>query len=419
MIEPDVPVESVEAFQLRARAWLAENMPRAVDTELSAVDIDIERWQRERRLQRKLYDGGFAGLCFPTAYGGQGLPYTYQQAFDQEAVDYDLPFYIDVPTLGIIGATILEFGTEEQKQRYLPAMLRGEEIWVQMLSEPTGGSDLASVMTRATRQDDVFVVSGSKIWTSGCYAADYGLCVTRTNWDVPKHDGITVLIVKLDQPGVTVERIVGVRGDREFCQEFFNEVRVPVGNVLGDVDAGWTVVRGLLAHERDSMGGSSRYVSSIKMPFRGPRTAAFEHAIAAGSTRDPRVRQLVAEAHVMGLVQQQTSERVARAMEKGQLSPHAGALLRLMGARHGVRRSDIALEIAGVSAASWQPGDSLAGAGQFFIGRQGAELGGGSTEMQRNIISERVLEMPREVAADRGVPFKEVRHNAMPMRRGR
>lgn len=416
MTDTRTQVDTVDAFQSRARGWLEQNMPIAEDT---FAGFGIERWQLERKLQRMLFDGGFAGLCFPAEYGGQGRPYAYQQAFDKEALAFDLPFFIDVPTLGIIGATILEFGTEQQKKRYLPAMLRGDEIWVQMLSEPTGGSDLASVTTRATLDGDDYVVSGSKIWTSGCYAADYGLCVVRTNWDVPKHDGITVLIMKLNQPGVTVDRIVGVGGDSEFCQEFFDDVRVPGRDVVGEVDAGWTVVRGLLAHERNTMGGSSIYVSSIKMPFRGARTAAFGYAVAAQSTQDPRVRQLVAEEHVLSLVQQQMTRRVGSGMAKGKFSPHAGALLRLMGARNGVRRSDIALEIAGTSAAAWKTEDPLGSVGSFFVGRQGAELGGGSTEMQRNIVSERLLGMPREEAADRGVPFKQVRRNAMPSRGGR
>ncbi len=407
--------EDVESFRLRARAWLAENMPP--ERGEPWAHGDPARWPRARELQRRLFDAGFAGLCFPEAYGGQGLSLAHQQAFDAEVTHYEMPLTLNIPTFGIIAATLLEFGTEQQKKLYLPPILSGDAIWVQLLSEPTGGSDLASVMTRATPDADGFVLSGSKVWSSGAYAADYGICVARSNWDVPKHDGISVLIVKMDQPGVTVERIRGVAGDDEFCQEFFDDVRIPAANVLGKVDAGWTVVRGLLAHERNSMGGASPYVSGggLAGPNRQDEIPALARRL--GLTGDPRVRQLVAEAHVLGLVQDQTSHRVTGAMTRGEMGPPAGAILRLMGARIAVRRSDIALEISGADTGVWQVGDPDGGlVGNRFLARQGSELGGGSTEIQRNIISERVLEMPREPAADRGVPFSQVRRNAMPTR---
>ena len=165
-------IESVESFRLRARSWLAESMPPPPGT--AWIADDTERWQRARSLQRRLFDGGFAGLCFPKPYGGQGLSQAHQRAFDDEAAAYEMPTLLNIPTFGIIGATLLDFGSEDQKRRYLPAMLRGDEVWVQFLSEPTGGSDLASVMTRATPTSDggAFVLSGSKIWSSGAYAAD-------------------------------------------------------------------------------------------------------------------------------------------------------------------------------------------------------------------------------------------------------
>ncbi|MBJ22747.1 MAG: acyl-CoA dehydrogenase [bacterium] len=403
----------VEVFRLRARAWLEENMPPERAEPWSHADA--ARWPRARELQRLLFDGGFAGICFPKAYGGQGLSLAHQQAFDEEVTPYEMPLTLNVPTFGIIAATLLEFGTEEQKKRYLPAILNGDEAWVQLLSEPTGGSDLASVMTRATPEADGFVLSGSKVWSSGAYAADYGICVARTNWDLPKHDGISVLIVKMDQPGVAVERIRGVAGDDEFCQEFFDDVWIPAANVLGEIDAGWTVVRGLLVHERNSMGGASPYVSGGGLMPLSRRDEIVALAQRLELTGEPRVRELVAEAHVLSLVQDQTSQRVTDAMMRGKLGPPAGAILRLMGARVSVRRSDIALEISGADTGVWEASNPEGGVvGKRFLARQGSELGGGSTEIQRNIISERLLEMPREPAADRGVPFSQVRRNAMP-----
>jgi len=413
-------LEGVEEFRLRARAWLELNMPRHEEGPAWIAD-DMERWQHERDLQRKLFEGGFAGLCFPKPYGGQGLTRAHQRVLDQETAGYQMPTLLNVPTFGIIGATLLDFGTEAQKQRYLPAMLRGDEVWVQFLSEPTGGSDLASVMTRATPtpEADAFLLTGSKIWSSGAYAADYAICVARTDWEVPKHQGITVFIVKVRQPGVTIDRIRGVAGDDEFCQEFFDDVRVPVENVIGELDQGWTVVQGLLAHERNSMGRGSPYVSGQNpLPGRGAGSDLLDLVRATGSAGDPRVRQLVAESHVLTQVMEQTAKRVAAGMVSGSYPPAAGALLRLMGARNGVRRADIALEIAGSGVAAWEAGDVSGQMGIRFLNRQSNELGGGSTEIQRNIISERVLGMPREYAADRDVPFSQVRRNTMPTRGG-
>ena len=419
MTDPSSEFEEVEAFRLRARAWLADNLPKQSEGPGWIAD-DTKRWQHARDLQRKLFDGGFAGVCFPKAYGGLGLTPAHQRALDEETAGYQLPTLLNVPTFGIIGATLLDFGSEEQKKRYLPAMLRGDEVWVQFLSEPTGGSDLASVMTRATPtpDGDAFLLSGSKIWSSGAYAADYAICVARTDWDVPKHQGISVFIVQVHQPGITIDRIRGVAGGDEFCQEFFDDVRIPAANVVGELNDGWTVVLGLLAHERNSMGRGSQYVSGQNpMPGQGIASDLIDLVRATGSARDPHVRQLVAEAHVLSLVMEQTAARVFAAMTAGLYPPPAGALLRLMGARNGVRRADIALEIAGSGAAAWHAGDVPGQMGVRFLNRQGSELGGGSTEIQRNIISERVLGMPREYAADRDVPFSQVRRNAMPTRR--
>ena len=355
--------ESVEEFRLRARIWLAENLPRLdgrTNSQLMALD---EMGIRARELQRTLFDGGFAGICFPKEYGGLGLSLPYQVAFTQESVPYEMPVVFNTPTFSILAATLLDFGTEEQKRAHIPKMLTGEELWVQFLSEPSGGSDLAGLVTRATRDGDVFVLNGSKIWSSGAFRADYALCLARTEWHVPKHRGLTCFIVKVHQPGIEVQQIKMVNGANEFCQEFFDDVAIPVENVLGQVDDGWTVATRLLQHERDAVGGGSPYTSGIH-GGRGDRGMGRSDLVtlakATGQTGDPRVRQLLAEARVSDVVNGQLIGRVTKGIAAGRYPAPAGSLMRLYGATSGERLTDIALEIAGAGATVWEEGD-LAG----------------------------------------------------------
>jgi alkylation response protein AidB-like acyl-CoA dehydrogenase len=396
-------MEPVEDFRARARARLAESMPPLGD---GWNDRSDERRERERELQALLWQGGFAGICFPAEYGGLGLSLEHQRAFTEESAPYDMPFSLNVPTLGILAATLVEFGTHEQKLRHLPAILRGEELWVQFLSEPSGGSDLAGCLTRADRDGDVFVLNGSKIWSSAAYASDYAMCLARTNWDVPKHRGLTMFIMKIHQPGVTVEQIRQVDGTLEFCQEFFDDVQIPATDVVGEVDDGWTVASRLLIHERMAVGGGSPYTSgaSIGHDGSGTDTTLVDAARAVGADRDPHVRQLVAG---------QLVKRVTQGMSSGTMPAPAGSIIKLFGATNVMRRSEIGLEIAGAGIVAWPSGAPGVAAelGRASLSRQGVSLGGGSNEIQRNIISERLLGMPREAAADREIPYRDVRRS--------
>ena len=410
-------VEDVDAFRARARTWLAGAMPRRS----GAVGLDTvqeDRVARHRELQRTLFDGGFAGIVFPVEYGGLGLTPAHQRAFTEEAREYDMPVVFNVPTLGILAATLLDFGSEEQKRRHIPAILRGDELWVQFLSEPSGGSDLAGCITRATQDGDVWVLNGSKIWSSGAHWCDWAMCLARTNWDVPKHRGLTMFIVEIHQPGIQIDRIRQVAGTSEFCQEFFDDVQIPASAVVGAVNDGWTVASRLLFHERNSVGGASPYVSGGgpegpsggRLP--GNRLVAEEVGVAA----DPEVGQLLAESYLLDVVHGQLAERIGAGIRSGAFPGPAGAILRLFSGEKFVRQTDITMEIAGVSAAA-APDDALVGRyADQFLGRQGNCLGGGSTEMARNIISERVLGMPREYAPDRDIPFNQVKRNELPSR---
>ena len=408
-------MESVESFIARAREWLPENLPRRDPSSrahgFGSDEEELAAVQRMRDIQRTLFDGGFAGICFPREYGGLGLTPAHQRAFDQVCAPYEMPTLINVPTFVPCGAVLLEFGTEEQKKRHIPAMLRGEELWMQFLSEPSGGSDVAGAMTTAVRDGDEWVVNGSKVWTTGAWWSDYGLCLLRTNWDVPKHQGLSVFIIKIRQPGIEVQRLEMINGSREFCQEFMTDLRIPDSDRVGDVDDGWTIGRRWMFHERNAMGGGSPYTSGPRPGHREDPTAGdplVELALRTGQSDDVRVRDLVGEARALRRAGAELSTRIAEGMGTGALPETSAAIARLMSAVVGERSTTIALDLAGSTAAGWSDDDPAAGVGVDYLMRQSGSIGGGTTEMARNNISERVLGMPRERTLDKDVPFREV-----------
>ena len=404
--------ESVEQFRARARAWLADNMPRIDPAMPPAAYRDDERsWQRARELQKRLYEGGFAGICFPREYGGLGLDYKYQQAFNEESLSYEMPLILNTPTFTICCATILDTGSEEQKRQHISASLRGDEVLVQLLSEPSGGSDLAGVITRAERRDGKWVVNGAKTWSTGAFAADYGLLLARTNWDAPKHEGLTMFLVRIDSPGITLRRITQVNGSTEFCEEFFDNLELTDDAVVGEVGKGWEVASRQLYHERRAVGGGSEFASgtgSENAQEKPPDYAPLLRAI--GQADNERVREKAGRALVHRALRDQLNDHVYRGVLDGSLPPAAGSLVRLYHAESIEIEVDTALQIAGSSGVVDGPADVLA-VGRRYLSRQTAALGGGSTEMARNVIGERVLGFPREYAADRGVPFNQVKHS--------
>jgi len=416
-METSVPGESVEEFRARLEAWVPANLPRqepGVDHMAKRRSMneeeEVAEVQRHRDLQRTLWDGGFAGICFPAEYGGLGLPYEYQLAFNEVVVGYETPALLQVPTFVPCGAVLLDFANEDILKRHIPAMLRGDEIWMQFLSEPSGGSDVAGALTTAVRDGDEWVLNGSKIWTSGAWAADYGLCLARTNWDVPKHRGLTVFVVPMHYDGVELHRIEMTDGSREFCQEFLTDVRIPDSYRVGEVDDGWTVGTRWMFHERNAMGGGSPYTSGnryseVVVENEGDKYVRL--ARAAGRLDDPCARDLIGESRTLHLASNALTTRVSEGMLAGKLPDTYASITRLMHAVDAVRSSTIAFELAGAAAVAGEPGVGF-DAGQTWLVRQQGAIGGGTTEMARNNISERVLGMPREHNAFSNVPFRDV-----------
>ncbi|MCU0310868.1 MAG: acyl-CoA dehydrogenase family protein [Acidimicrobiales bacterium] len=411
----DTEIETVDAFVARAETWLAANMPpRTGELGMRGFGSDEEELAsvaEARRLQRTLFDGGFAGICFPREYGGQGLPVEYQLAFNRACAPYEMPRIFNVPTFVPCAAVLLEFGTEEQKQQHIPAILKGEELWMQFLSEPSGGSDVAGALTTAVRDGDEWVINGSKVWTTGAWWSDYGLCLLRTNWDVPKHQGLSVFIIKIRQPDIEVQRIEMINGSKEFCQEFMTDLRISDDRRVGEVDDGWTIGRRWMFHERNAMGGGSPYVSG-PAPGHAPPEEREDSLVAlardTGRLDDPRARDLIGEARALQRAGTELSKRIGAGMAAGTIPETAASIARLMGAVVGERTTTIQLELAGPAGAAWDADDPAADLGMRYLMRQANSIGGGTTEMARNNISERVLGMPRERTLDKDVAFREV-----------
>jgi alkylation response protein AidB-like acyl-CoA dehydrogenase len=387
-------------------------MPRLDSDDAMVLERDkLPSWQRARELQKRLYDGGFAGICFPREYGGLGLGYEYKKAFDAEAVAYETPLLLNVPSFAICCATILDMGSEDQKHAHIRAALRGDEVLVQLLSEPGGGSDLAAVITRADRRDGRWIINGAKTWSTWAFAADYGLCLARTDWDAPKHNGLTMFVLPLRHPGVTINRIRQVNGSVEFCEEFFDDVDVGDDAVIGEPGKGWDVASRQLYHERRTMGDGSEYTSGPGITEAEDISIDLMSLVDSSKQGDSeRVREMVGRALVHRVVHTQLSEHVYHAVAGGSLPPAAGSIIRLdMAEVHNVE-NDTAHAVAG-AAAVVEDDAGLLDIGTRYLGRQIANIGGGTTEMARNVIGERVLNFPREYAADRGVPFNQVRRS--------
>jgi alkylation response protein AidB-like acyl-CoA dehydrogenase len=412
--------EDLDSFRERARSWIRENLqPMRTEDLVGRGDSfrteeqELASVARDREIQRLLYDAKLAGICFPREYGGLGLSRAHQQAFNDEISGYEYPSRLQAPTMTPCASVLLEFGTEQQKLAHIPAMLCGDEIWMQFLSEPSGGSDVAAALTTAVRDGDEWVLNGSKIWTTGAWWSDWGLVLARTNWDVPKHRGLSVFIMPIHQPGVDVHRIEMLDGTKEFCQEFMTDVRVPDSDRIGEVDGGWTVGTRWMFHERLLYNSPLVTMPSVASHGAIDASSLLDVASAVGRGDDLRTRELIGEARTLALVGRELQQRIGQGLAAGKMSDQAGAVGRLFLGLASARTTTIAFEIVGSTGAAWTDDDGAAArCGIDFLVRQQSCIGGGTTEMARNVISERVLGMPRERAGDRDVPFRDVPRGA-------
>ncbi len=363
------------------------------------------RVARAKKYRGALADAGLAGVTYPVEYGGRGLGPEYGAAFREVATPLQPPeeniFGIGI---GMCMPTINDFGSDEVKARFLPAGLRGEEIWCQLYSEPGAGSDLAGLTCRAERDGDEWVITGQKVWTSGAQHSDLGILLARTDPDAPKHAGITMFVLPMKQPGVEVRPLVQMTGAAEFNEVFMDEARCPAEWVVGEVNAGWKLAVALLAHERASIGkgqktnhGERSKAGRFPIPFAG----LLDRATSAGRRNDPVVRQRLAQAYI--------GETIIPWLTQRRVHPSVGKLWRTIQGRFA---ADIAHELGGPEATAWEDDNTDADYFAYHVlNCRGMSLGGGTDEVQKNTLGERVLGLPREPGPDRSTPFRDLLKN--------
>jgi alkylation response protein AidB-like acyl-CoA dehydrogenase len=405
--------DDLDTYRAGTQAWLADNLPtRGPGAELrSAHAISPEQVTRDRALQKVVYEAGYLGISLPTEYGGRGLSRQHQQIWLEESARYAVPAPGGIAshvTLGIVLPTILAHGSEEQKRAWIPRMLSGDEIWVQLLSEPGAGSDLAGLLTRATRDGDVWVLNGTKVWSSGAMSADFGICLARTNWDVPKHRGLTWFKVPLADERVTVRPVREINGSSEFCEEFLDDVVVGDDMVIGDVDGGWPIANTMLAVERSAGAGNTASIRSTTTR-RGLAPDLVELARVRDLADDPATRQLIARAHINDFMESQLTARITESMMSGTSDPSVASFIKLSMGINQPARAAIGMEIGGRGAIAWAPADESGNVAALnFLNGRIMAIAGGSNQIQRNIISERILGLPREPTVDSDRSFREV-----------
>jgi alkylation response protein AidB-like acyl-CoA dehydrogenase len=396
-----------DEFRSRARSWLAAHAPRRTGGDRANEPGAASGLAAQKAFQAALHDAGFAGLTWPERYGGQGLTQAEQIAFSEEARDYALPVGAFIIGLGMPGPTILELGTEEQKKRYLPPMLRGEEIWCQLFSEPAAGSDVASLQTTAVRDGEEWVLDGQKVWTSGAQHSDFGAVLARTDPAAPKHQGITMFIVDMRAPGVTVRPLRVATGDAPFNEVFFDQVRLPADAVIGEVNKGWDAAVVMLRNERVALGGGGQPRAN-PLSYVSLREAAGQ----TGRDGEPAVRRALAMLYARERAARLFGQLLREEAMAGHPPGARGSVGKLASAELADFAVHVAAEVLGDRVAGFDTGE-LAAIATAMVAAPGIAIAGGTNEIQRNIIGERVLGLAKDPGVDRDTPFNQLRTNQL------
>ena len=387
-------------YRAEVRGWLEKNKALApVLSGPGALEDEAEIIAARRAWQGKLAEAGLAGVTWPKEYGGQGRGPIEQVIVGQEISRAGVPGILDAIGVGMLGPTIIAHGSEQQKARYLGPMLHGDEVWCQLFSEPAAGSDLAAVQTRARQTEDgSWRLTGQKVWTTNAQFASYGLLLARSDPDVPKHNGLTMFVVPMDAPGVTVRGLRQISGEAEFNEVFFDDVALDADATVGGVGNGWGTALTTLMFERVTIGLGGEGMGYD--PTRFARSLAAEPN--ARRDRDVRLRlgQIVSELTAVRF----SGYRMLTALERGQIPGPEAGLAKVTTVNDAIKAGDLIADVMGPDALS--EGSEWAYMISFLPGLKSA---GGTEEILRNTIGERVLGLPPEPRLDKGIPFSELR----------
>jgi len=385
---------SEEAFRQEVLTFLRATLPTKGGEASGVVSFGGSGLSRSVAYQGRLAEAGLAGITWPAEYGGRELPGRYQRMYDREAKAFQVPPRSLEIGLGMCGPTLLVHASDEQKRAFIPPLLRGEHVWCELFSEPSAGSDLSSVQTRAQRDGDEFVLNGQKVWTSGAQHSDYAACLVRTDPSRPKREGITMLIVDMHVPGITVRPLRQITGDSHFNEVFLDEVRVPVANVVGEVDDGWRVARTMLAFERQALGNMGGGGGG-----KGGFTALAEEAKRRDLASRPVLRDRLVQLRIRQMVLRNLTAYLLVKAKGGDGA--AASLLKLAMAQLVQESALVAVETAGMHAIAWTSDDPDGGRwSDQLLSSQSASIGGGTNQIVRNVIAERVLGLPRDEEGD-------------------
>ena len=404
----DTPEEA--KFRAEARAWLEKNAtPKGEHpgpAVMSEERLDDDAIRAAKAWQKKKAEAGWTCITWPKEYGGRGGTSMQSVIWNQEEARFRTPPPIFAIGLGMCGPTVMAHGNEEQRKKWIPKMVTGEEVWCQLFSEPAGGSDLAGLRTRAVRDGDDWVVNGQKIWTTGAQFSDWGILVTRHDDTVDKYSGLTYFVVDMHSPGIEVRPIVQMNGGKGFNEVFFTDVRIPDAYRLGEVGEGWRVALTTLMNERAAIGGGGG-LDSIRQLFRLARTIEVNGRPAI---EDPAVRQRLAAFYVKTQGLKNTGYRTLSALSQGKTPGPEASMGKLVGAKLTQDMGEYGIELAGIAGVVTEPGFGPLGSlfQEIYMGIPGLRIAGGSDEVLRNIIAERVLGLPPEMRVDKKIPFREI-----------
>ncbi|MCC7077549.1 MAG: acyl-CoA dehydrogenase family protein [Acidimicrobiia bacterium] len=398
--------EHEAAFRAEVRAWLATvsepRQPRAVPTNAIVAewgpDEEREKIEAARRWQAAKFDAGWAGITWPRDIGGRGGTRTEGIVFSQEESKREVPRGELAVGLGWLGPMIDALGTDEQRARLLPPLLRGDEVWCQLFSEPGAGSDLAALATAAERDGSEWRITGQKVWTTFAHMSDWAVCLARTDPTVPKHRGITAFVLDMHQSAVECRPLRQMTGSANFNEVFLDGAVARDEDRIGEVGDGWRAAMVTFMHERTSGSGAELGVSQLVDLARG-----------SGHGTDPVVRQRVARIYSQARVLEFSGYRMLTKLLQGGMPGPESSTAKLAFTRMSTDMNDLALTLQG-PAGVLDGGDApLEGGWQaYFLGMPGIRIGGGTDEIQRNIIGERVLGLPGEPRVDKEIPFEEV-----------